>query len=114
MFTVQLLFELVAAHLIADFVLQPTPMGHGKSRHRNVDQGDGFPHWGYWLGAHGATHGLAVATITGVWWLGAAEVGAHCIIDFLKCERLIGFHSDQMLHLACKLGYAALLGAGLT
>ncbi len=36
----------------------------------------------------------------------------HWIIDFSKCDKLIHFHTDQFLHIFCKLFYAALISYG--
>lgn len=116
----ELIFHLIAAHFVADFVLQPDAMGYGKNRHRNVrqknvqpegasDMTPGFPAWGYWLTAHSFAHGLAVYWITGLWWLGLIETALHALIDFLKCESLFNLHVDQALHILCKLAYAVAL-----
>ena len=54
-------------------------------------------------------HGGAVYLLTGSALLGLAEVVLHSAIDCAKCERLIGFHQDQALHVACKVVYCFLV-----
>jgi hypothetical protein len=104
------LFLLVAAHALCDFALQNEAMGRGKSRKRNPsgDEEPFFPPWYAWMSAHALIHGGAVALVTGSWALGALETGLHAWIDHMKCEDRIDFDQDQLLHLACKLGYVVL------
>jgi len=46
-----------------------------------------------------------VFVITGSALLALIEVILHSAIDYAKCERWIGFHQDQALHVLCKIGY---------
>ena len=110
-----LLFLLIAGHALADFVLQNDVMAKGKSRHHEIhkDRGKHFPVWQYWLGAHTLIHGAVVLLITDSLLLALLETLLHTIIDFLKCERKLSFHQDQLLHLLCKIGYCAILASGL-
>ena len=104
MTSIELLFWLVAGHFIVDCVLQGPELAKGKNRH--IERvSPRMPPWPYWLFAHGVTHGAFVAFITGCVWLGILETLMHCYIDFCKCEKWIGPHTDQWLHLYCKLGY---------
>lgn len=105
-----LLFYLVAGHALADFALQSDAMAHGKNRHRfdpsTVPPGQKSQVvWPYWMASHSLIHGLVVAVITGVWWLGLAEAVVHFGIDVAKCENLTGVHTDQALHAACKVAW---------
>jgi len=108
---VEILFQFLVGHAVCDFVLQGEVMGGGKSRRRNLraERGPEFPPWYAWLLAHSLTHGGAVYLISGLWQLGALETVLHTIIDHLKCEQRISFHQDQLLHIACKILYIALL-----
>jgi len=36
----------------------------------------------------------------------------HAIIDFIKCEKITGYHTDQMLHITCKALYVVLIMQG--
>ena len=103
------LFLLVVAHAVCDFVLQPEAMAMGKSRTDARHQHPGFPPWYIWLSAHALTHGGAVYLITGHLALGVVEVIIHLVIDWLKCEDKIGFHGDQGLHLLSKAVYVGVL-----
>ena len=103
----ELLFQLLVAHAILDFMLQPNVMASGKSRHSKYHREGNreFPAWYYWLGAHSLGHGGGVYLVTGNLWLGIAEFFFHGLIDHLKCERKTSLAQDQALHLCCKFGY---------
>ena len=45
----------------------------------------------------------AVWIVTGHTGLAALEFVLHWIIDFAKCENWTGVHTDQALHVACKV-----------
>jgi len=98
-----LLSLLCMAHFIGDFVLQSDRMAAEKSPGADVTL-----HWGWWLTAHASCHGFLVAWITGLPILGIAEWCAHWSIDYLKCKNTFNFKIDQILHLTCKLLWAAI------
>ena len=102
-----LFFKLLIGHVLADFVLQTDTMARAKDRHGEFAQtvSDSFPPWYYWLGAHALVHGGAVYVVTGSAVFGAIETILHAAIDIAKCERWIGFHQDQALHVLCKVAY---------
>ena len=107
----EILFLLVAAHFVFDLALQPETMAAAKNRNNPIhaETGPGFPPWPYWLVGHAFGHGAAVYLVTDSLLLGVAEVVLHTFIDFLKCENKISFHTDQFLHLVCKVLYCLLL-----
>ena len=105
----EILFYLIAGHALADFALQSDNMAKGKNRHTFVDP-NSIPKgqkvmtvWPYWLTSHALIHGGLVGIITGIWWLGLAETAVHWAIDYTKCENWTGIHTDQGLHVACKV-----------
>src|SRR5438552_236937 len=98
----QILFLLAAGHAVADFPLQGAEMARAKR-----PGGDPRIAWPMALGCHALVHGGAVALVTGLWWLGAAESASHAAIDGLKCRGWFGMKTDQALHLGCKLVWAA-------
>lgn len=102
-----LFFQLLIGHALADFVLQSDTMARAKDRHSDLakTRSENFPAWYYWLAAHALVHGGAVYLFTGSALLGLVEVVVHAAIDCAKCERWIGFHQDQALHVLCKVGY---------
>jgi hypothetical protein len=104
-------FYLIAAHFLCDFSLQGDAMAREKSRHSKTDLQKAVP-WFYWLTAHAFVHGLAVTVITGSVILGILEVFCHWIIDFLKCERTIDIHHDQLYHILSKVTWFAILLTG--
>ncbi|MCI0354597.1 MAG: NAD(P)H-dependent oxidoreductase, partial [Acidobacteria bacterium] len=61
------------------------------------------------LSAHAFIHGGAVAFVTQNLGLGLAETAAHWVIDYGKGERWYGFHTDQFLHILCKMAWAGWL-----
>lgn len=95
----QTFFLLIAGHALADYPLQGEFLALGKSRAKPSP----FVPWYQALGAHALIHGGMVALITGIWWLGVLEALCHALIDDSKCTGKIGFNTDQMLHLFCKL-----------
>jgi hypothetical protein len=95
------------AHCLCDYPLQTDTVALGKCPGSDVV---GVP-WPYWMAGHCGTHALAVALITGVPLLGAAEFVAHFLIDTLKCKRAINLNTDQSLHLICKVIWAICAGA---
>lgn len=103
---VSLLPLLLMAHFLCDFSLQSDRMA--KEKCRGCDQT--LP-WGWWLTAHTAIHGLAVALLTGVPLLGVAEMAVHALIDQNKCGGRISLRTDQVLHLLCKVLWVAVLAA---
>lgn len=108
----ELLFWLTAGHAIADYPLQGEFVARLKNRHDALNQppyplgSSGL--WGWGLGLHGLIHGAFVAFTTGYISLGIAETISHVVIDWLKCEKKIGFHTDQTLHILCKIVWAIL------
>lgn len=102
-----ILFMLIAGHFICDFVFQGDTMALAKNHRRKLqdDHGPNFPPWPYWLTGHGTIHGAAVMLITGNLLAGILETMLHSVIDFLKCDGRINVHTDQALHLICKLSY---------
>lgn len=97
-----LAFWLIAAHFVLDFPLQGNTTAKEKSHLSNTELQREVP-WYYWMTAHTFMHGAAVAFILGSVFLGVLETVLHFIIDRAKCSGLISIHTDQTLHLACKL-----------
>lgn len=100
-------FWLLVGHALADFPLQGDFIARGKNRHVKptyIPPGQ-TPQtiWPYCLSAHALIHAGFVAAITGSFALGLAELVLHWLIDFAKCESWTGIHSDQALHVACKI-----------
>ncbi len=110
----QNLFLLFCGHALCDFALQSEWVATNKNRHArdklNAEQKKQFEViWPWLMGAHSLHHGLAVFLFTQNLTLGLLETASHFVIDFLKCEKVFGFHLDQILHLLCKIIWVALL-----
>ncbi len=90
---------LLAAHLVADFSLQPDWMVRRK-RHPGV------------LGLHAVSVGLATILALGAWqpWLLLILITSHVILDAIKVhllpDTLTAFTADQVIHLAVIGGLA--------
>lgn len=100
------LFWLLVGHAVGDFAMQSDWMVMHKSRHVLVPSARSKQPeliWLHVLTAHSLIHGGIVALATGSVVLGLLETAAHWLIDFAKCEEWFGFHTDQGLHLSCKL-----------
>lgn len=100
----ELVFMLLGGHALADYPLQGDFLAKAKNRRAPLP---GVP-WYWAMGSHALIHGLFVAVLTGSVKLGMAEVVLHVIIDDLKCTGRIGFNTDQLLHIGCKLLWAAI------
>lgn len=98
-----ILFLLLAGHGLGDYALQNDFIANNKARVGSIP---GF--WPYVLTSHALIHGMLVAIITGQVALGVAETVAHWLIDFGKCEKKYGIHTDQALHILCKAAWALL------
>lgn len=103
------LFILIAGHSLADTALQPDAMSKGKRRSNPIDMSK-VPKgqkpmrlWWMWLTHHALIHGLVVAILTGVIYLGVLEFVSHLVIDFFKSEGYFCPRVDQGLHLLMKL-----------
>lgn len=114
-----MLFLLIAGHALADYPLQNEAMATCKDRHAKLPLQESVP-WYYWLLAHALVHGLVVALIVAFWTgnkelgvlFGILEAAAHLVIDTLKCERVTSIHVDQLLHVACKVAWWAMIANG--
>lgn len=100
---------LMVGHVVSDYPLQGDFLARAKNHKAPIP---GFP-WYQALGAHALIHGGSVWLITGIWWLGAAEMIAHAMIDWLKCEGCIGLNTDQAMHATCKGVWAYVIWAAL-
>jgi len=110
-----LFFQFLVGHALGDYVFQREIMATSKSRHAKIYEtvSKGFPGWYYWLISHALVHGGAVFLISGSWVLGTVETVLHTIIDYSKCEHWIGLHTDQALHILCKVAYVYIIYQGL-
>ena len=111
------LFALAIGHALADYPLQGAFLADAKNRNT-----DPFPLtekatsplglWIHALTAHSLIHAGAVWVITGSVTCALVEVVLHWLIDFSKCEGWFGYTTDQLLHISCKVLYAAAITCG--
>lgn len=97
--TIKLFFLYLSGHGLCDYPLQGDFLARGKN-HKNPIPG--IP-WFWCLFFHAMIHSGAVYLISNSLDLAICELIAHLIIDFSKCEGLIGFNTDQILHILCKV-----------
>lgn len=105
----QLLFWLAVAHAFTDYAWQTEVIA--KYKNPNYLDPEGRKHLGPWwwtMGAHGLINGGGVALVTGLWWLGVAEVVVHTSTDTLKCNGRVGVYGDQAVHALSKLLWAGI------
>jgi hypothetical protein len=111
----EMIFKLLCGHAIADYALQNDYIAKNKNRHAIPMGYDPKLHgpmqtvWPYVLGSHGLIHGMFVFWATGQWMFGLLEAVSHFAIDFGKCEKWYGIHTDQFLHIVMKLFYVWVL-----
>jgi hypothetical protein len=113
-----LFFALSIGHVLGDYPLQGEFLATGKNRH--IDSSTFFGGgevspilWIHSLTAHSLIQAGMVWIVTGSGALALAEFVLHWIIDFVRCEKWIGFSFDQCLHFACKLVFALILVSGV-
>ncbi len=110
-----LLFALLIGHALADYPLQGDFLAIHKNRHVKLPrQSRDFPPtlWVHCLLAHSLIHAGFVWVISGQVIFALAETVLHFIIDYVKCERITSYHTDQLLHVGCKVLYVAVLMLG--
>lgn len=95
----ELAIKLLAAHALCDYPLQGDYLAKTKSP---WIAGNGLL-WIHSLTAHAMIHAGAVLLVTGSAWLAMAEFVCHWLIDLGKCAGKYGYHTDQLLHIACKV-----------
>lgn len=102
----EVLLWLMVGHAVGDFALQSDWMARHKTRHAKFPpEASKKPQW-VWLhvlSSHCLIHAGAVYLATGYLWMGIGEFILHWLIDYYKGERKFGFHTDQILHLSCKI-----------
>ncbi len=109
-----LFFLFLCGHALADYALQNEWIATNKNRHfRDTLSAEAQKNmqviWPHLLTAHSLHHGLLVYLISQNITLGVAETVVHWMIDFAKCERWFGFHTDQALHILSKVVWTVAL-----
>lgn len=95
----------VVIHALADFPLQGDYLAKQKNRKSASSRSD----WIIALAAHCVIHAGGVWLVSGSLIFAGVELVLHALIDLGKGEEKYGLATDQILHLACKLGYALVL-----
>lgn len=96
-----MLFWMLVGHALADYPLQGEFLAANKSRRSPLNATTVV--WPHALTAHSLIHAGAVVLVTGSLLCGVLEFVAHWVIDAAKCEGWTTLHSDQALHVVCKL-----------
>ena len=105
----QIFFALLIAHALFDYPLQGDFLSRNKNRHYKDDNNNVKGLWIHCLTSHSILHAGSVWLITGSFIIGIMEFVLHWIIDFLKCEGITNFHTDQFLHVLCRILYVIIL-----
>lgn len=100
-----ILFWMLVGHAICDYPLQGAGLAAAKRAHL-PDGMNGYWVWGLTL--HALIHSASVALVTGSYGLAAGEFVSHWLTDRAKTVGLIGMKTDQAIHVACKIIWAAL------
>ena len=101
---IELLALMVFGHALADYPLQGDFLARGKNHTAPIL---GIP-WQHPLSAHSVIHGGFVGIITGSIVLAFAETVIHAATDYAKCSGRISYHTDQAIHIGCKVAWAAI------
>ena len=105
----QIFFALLIAHALFDYPLQGDFLSRNKNRHYKDENNNFKGLWIHCLTSHSILHAGSVWLITGSFIIGIMEFVLHWIIDFLKCEGITNFHTDQFLHVLCRILYVIIL-----
>lgn len=105
----QIFFALLIAHALFDYPLQGDFLSRNKNRHYKDENNNVKGLWIHCLTSHSILHAGSVWLITGSFIIGIMEFVLHWIIDFLKCEGITNFHTDQLLHVLCRILYVIIL-----
>lgn len=103
----ELLIFLIFGHFVADYALQTEYMALGKNKWNPLP---GTP-WIWPMLAHCSIHGFVTGAIfmalgvSGALYIAIIECILHFIIDCIKCKKVIGYDTDQILHIICKILY---------
>jgi hypothetical protein len=100
-----MLLALLFWHALADYPLQGDFLAKAKNETAPIP---GVPWWQAML-AHATIHAGGVLLITGSTYMAMLELVFHYWIDRAKCTGKIGYNADQLLHVACKIGYVVTL-----
>lgn len=106
-----LLYAYVICHALADYPLQGDFLARHKCRNYKPAAGEAHIPRGMWvhcLVGHSLIHSGFVWIVSGSVFFALAELVLHTVIDFLKGEGKTNFHTDQFLHLLCKIAYVLL------
>ncbi len=113
-----LTMALCIGHALGDYPMQGAFLASTKNR--NVDSsvffgGSGVPKglWVHALTAHSLIQAGIVWLLTGSSFLGLLEFVLHWITDFVRCENWIGFTTDQVIHVLCKVLFVCLMFGGV-
>lgn len=111
-------FALLIGHAVADYPLQGEFLALGKNHRQHPEwrfmkSGTMKGLWIHCLTAHSLIHAGAVWAISGVFVLGVVEFVLHWIIDFIKSAGVTNLHTDQFLHVLCKVIYVVLFQFGV-
>ena len=105
----QIFFALLIAHALFDYPLQGDFLSRNKNRHYKDENNNVKGLWIHCLTSHSILHAGSVWLITGSFVIGIMEFALHWVIDFLKCEGVTNFHTDQFLHVLCRILYVIIL-----
>lgn len=97
-----MLWWLIIGHFVIDYPLQGDTTAREKN-YKSTTELQKYVPWYYWMLAHSLMHGGFVSLVTGSFWLGFFETVVHFLTDLGKCANIYSIHTDQLIHLACKI-----------
>lgn len=99
------IFTLIVGHYVGDFALQSDYIARAKS--------PGQANWIHPMIAHCVIQAGTVYYATGSTTLASFEFSSHFVIDLFKCQGHLSYTTDQLLHLFCRVAWAALFIKGI-
>lgn len=107
MIPVESLFFMLAAHALCDYPLQGDWLSKAKNPTLNLVPGEVI--WPGALLSHALIQAAAVKLVTGSWTFALAELIIHSATDYAKCKGAFGYNTDQIIHIATKVLFFAVL-----
>lgn len=107
MIAIEMFLLMLMAHGLCDYPLQGDWLSKAKNHKLSLVPGETI--WPMALAFHAGIHAGAVYLITGSALVASLEFICHSAIDYAKCNGRLTYNQDQLLHIVCKVGWAAML-----
>lgn len=102
---IEIFAAMIVLHCLCDYAWQGDFLANAKNWTTPI----GAKIWPEALASHAIIQGGAVWLVTGSLAIGCCEAVCHAAIDAAKIDNRISYRVDQILHVACKMLWAAVI-----